>query len=743
MEQYIEKTRKKGVHKIGNVYVNIGKLVKDFNKLYTKVKTGGFSCIYSKFIKEDACRTIQDIQGFKENISTILNKTLDPEELLCSLMIWFLREHMPTQQTYKLLGNSANAKYTRVITSNKPYSQTGPEKISDLIFKFQIKDESDDLVIDILNTRLINKLFIGEEKSSFMVYTESFMTYIDKTNNTHTFDLSKYQQKIKEPNPPLDLVTNLLAVKCMVVENITYNQIHENVSLSKSFKLVKSHSPLDKLKVFNVLNLQLSIFFKHLRIVGESYGFVHNDCHLGNILINSKNQLVLIDMGRVYFNFNPNIPSTSNTSNSPPSKKQKIEEEKVLDIYKGFIEEENQKFIKPNREPYKYDTIIKTIKQNKSDKKPIYINPFYRLDGITIPKGRTIEEFQHVYDYYVKNMYLFDISTIILNVLHHTIIDKECETFPLNGQEYNFREEVLRIFDKEHKDSENASLINNFVISTVEGEDESGQKRKEVKIELAIFNNMDNLLPSKFNLGIYIFAIFVIYVMELSPDYLEYYTEIKENETIDPEDISEDTIVLKRNENNSYTLEIYYTNFVEEMYCMWHSYQYINIPKIYIFYGYFHKHKDMIEKLKPQELNLGQQGGRKVCPKMPKIPGMPTSFNLNNNVNNNLHEIIGNTLLSDLNSLLASVKPELTEYDFKYKNDTIPNTVPEKADRFYEPESPEELNKLFQDYSQSTYKTLYSSIDELFKKGQNLDNFTEMIKYIKYKKNMNTNPKFS
>lgn len=697
MEQYIEKTRKKGVHKIGNVYVNIGKLVKDFNRIHTKVKTGGFSCIYKDLFGEDVCRTIQEIQGFKENILQILNTPLNPEKLLCSLMIWFLREHMPTKQKYILLGNSANAKYTRVITSNKPYSQTTQEKISDLIFKFQIKDESDDLVIDILNTRLINKLFIGDIKSSFMVYTESFMTYIDKTNNT--FDLDKYQQKIKEPNPPLDLLADLLAVKCMVVENITYNQVHENVSLSKSFKLIKSYDSLDKLKVFNILNLQLSIFFKNLKIVGELYGFVHNDCHLGNIFMNSKNQLVLIDMGRVYFNFNAKIiKDVPNTSN-PPSKKQKIEEEKILDIYKGFIEEENQKFIKPDQEPYKYETIIQKIKQKKSNKKPIYINPFYRLDDITIPQGKKIEEFQHVYDYYVKNMYLFDISTIILNVLHHTIIDKECETFKHNNQDYNFSEEVLRIFDKENENSDNASLINNFVISTFDGENDLGIKRKEVKIDLAIFKEPDNLLPSKFNLGIYIFAIFVLYVIELCP---EFYKEIKLNETIDPKDINKNTIVLKRNEENNYTLEIYYTKFVEEMYCMWHSYQYINIPKIYMFYGYFYKHKDIIEKLKPPELKSGQQGGRLKCQKIPKIPEMPASYNLDNK---NLHEIIDNTFPSDLNNLLDSKELELTDYDFKYKNDTIPDNIPEKSHRFYEPESQEELNKYLQNYTPNTNKT--------------------------------------
>jgi hypothetical protein len=725
MERYIEKTRKKGVHKIGNVYVNIGKLVKDFNRIHTKVnkiKVGGFSCIYNNLFKEDTCRNIQDIRAFKENIPKILNKTLDSEELLCSLMIWFLREHMPTEteQIYKLLGNSANAKYTRVITSNKPYNQTDPEKISYLIFKFQIKDESDDLVIDILNTRLINKLFIGEEKSSFMVYTEFFMTYIDEPNNT--FNLDKYQQKFKglDQTPP-----SLLAVKCMVVENITYNRVHENVSLKSLFKIITSYTALDKLKIFQILNLQLNIFFKHLKIVGESYGFVHNDCHLGNIFINSENQLVLIDMGRVYFNFNANILSTllkrQRNADKPDPKK-------VLEIYKSLIEEENQKFIEPDQEPYKYDTIIQKIKQKNSNKKPIYINPFYRIEDIgRFPVGKEKEDFQHVYDYYVKNMYLFDISTIILNVLHYTTIDKECETFQLNGQEYNFREEVLRIFDKEHEDSENASLINNFVISKDKG---------LVKIELAIFKESDNLLSSKFNLGIYIFGIFVLYIMKLFP---EYYTEIEENETKDPKDISEDTIVLKRNVNNSYTLEIYYRNFVEETYCMWHSYQYINIPKIYMFYGYFHKHKDMIEKLKPPELKPGQQGGRKVCPKMPKIPEMPTSYNLDKT--KDLYEIIDNTFLNNLNNILGYNK--LQDEDFKYKNDTIPNNVPEKAHRFYEPESPESPESQEIDYSKSTDKTLYSEIEELFNKRQNLDNFTEIIKYIKYKKKMKTNPKFS
>jgi hypothetical protein len=715
MEQYIETTRKKGVHKIGNVYVNIGKLVKDFNRIHTKVnkiKVGGFSCIYAEFFNEDVCKNIQEIEEFKNNIQIILKRTLESEELLCSLMVWFLREHMPKEQTYPLLGNSANAKYTRVITSNKPYNQTAPEKISDLIFKFQIKEESDDLVIDILNTRLINKLFIGEEKSSFMVYTESFMTYIDQKENT--FNLDKYQQKIKEPDPLLDL----LAVKCMVVQNITYNHVHENVSLKSLFKIIKTHTPLNKLKIFKLLNLQLNGFFIHLKKVGELYGFVHNDCHLGNIFINSSNQLVLIDMGRVYFNFNANILSTLKRQRNAD----KSEPKQVFKLYEELIEKENEKF----DEQYKYETIIQKIKQKNYDKKPIYINPFYRIEDIgRFPVNKKREDFQHVYDYYVKNMYLFDLSTIILNILHQTIIDKDCERFkldPNDSEDYNFREEVLRIFDEENESSEHASLINNFVISTDKGQDDLGRKRDEVKIELAILEDFDNLLSSKFNLGIYIFAIFVLYVMELSP---KYYTEIKTNETINPEDINEDTIVLKRNEDSSYTLEIYYTNFVEEIYCMWHSYQYINIPKIYMFYGYFHKHKDMIEKLKPVELKSEQQGGRKVCAKMPKIPAIPESFNVN--LNKNLHEIIDNTFPNDLNNILGSPELQLKDYDFKYKNDTIPNPVPEKAHQFYGLESQEELNKFFQNYipDSNANKTLYSEIDELFKNS--LEN-TKMIR---------------
>lgn len=684
MQQYIEKTRKKGVHKIGNVYVNIDKLVKDFNRVYTKIKVGGFYCLIP-----ESCRNIQEIEQFKENIEEIIGTKLNEEKMLCLLMIWFLREHMPEKEIYPLLGNSANARYTRIITSNKPYNKIDDEKKSDLIFKFQIKDTADDLVIDILNTRLINKLLTGNIKSSFMVYIESFMTYIDETTNT--FNLSKYQTKIleKPDHTPLDL----LAVKCMVVENITFNNVHENLSVDSLFKVIKSHNPLNKLQIFSMLNLQLNMLFKHLKIVGELYGFVHNDCHLGNILMNSNNQLVLIDMGRVYFNFYADI-NIPNTSNSRPFKKQRTEEGepkknlKLLEIYEALIVEENQKFIKKGQEPYSFDSIIKKIKEKKTNKKPIYINPFYRIEDIaTFPQDKKREDFQYLYDYYVKNMYLFDISTIILNILHYTIIDKECETFESNKETYNFREEVLRIFDKEHEDSDNSSLINNFFISKV--------NKTEVKIELVIFDNMDNLLSSKFNLGIYIFGIFVLYVIKLSPDY---FTEIKLDKTT--EDISGDTIVLKRNANNSYSLEIYYTNFVEEIYCMWHSYQYINIPKIYMFYGYFHKHRDMIEKLKPKELSVGQQGGREKC-------------SINNKEFNILKPKIAE--IFEYNETLADMldKPQHADNNSKYNNDTIPDiksipdTIPEKSHRFYEVESDEILQN-------NINKTLYSEIAELF-----------------------------
>ena len=654
-----------------------------------KIKVGGFSYIYNEIIPK-SYRTIKEIQEFKENISKILNTPLKSEKLLCSLMVWFMREHMPTETIYKLLGNSANAKYTRIETSNP----SNPDDKADLIFKFQIKDESDDLVIDILNTRLINKLFIGEEKSSFMVYTESFMTYIDSTNSI--FNLEKYKQKIIEG--PINTQLDLLAVKCMVVENIKYNQVHENLSLKSLFKIIEPNEPLKKITTLNLINIQLDKLFKDLQMVGELYGFVHNDCHLGNIFINSNNQLVLIDMGRVYFNFNAKIVRDASNINVQRSKKQRIEEStKLHELYSLLIEEENQKFTEIDyKEPYNYEKIIQNIKTKKTDKKPTYINPFYTIGDIKkIPDGKNIKDYEFLYEYYVKNMYLFDLSTIVMNILYYSITNKDCEYIEIiqnnETQSYNYRQLLLEYFDKDNRENEDVSLLQNIFIS----KDVDG-----VKIELTIFKNDSNLLRNKYNLGIYIFAIFVLYVIKFVP---ECFTELAQDQPQDELNISENTIVLKKNKNESYTLEIYYTHFVEETYSMWHSYQYINIPKIYMFYGYFYNHKEIIEKLKPSEQTQGQQGGRVKCTQMSKIPA---SFN----VNTNLHEIIDNTFPIDLPNILGNNK--LQDDDFKYKNDTIPNTVPVKARRFYEPESETEI---FKNYIPHTNATLYSEIDELFK----------------------------
>ena len=198
----------------------------------------------------------------------------------------------------------------------------------------------------------------------------------------------------------------------MVVENIKYNQVHENLSLKSLFKIIEPNEPLKKITTLNLINIQLDKLFKDLQMVGELYGFVHNDCHLGNIFINSNNQLVLIDMGRVYFNFNAKIVRDASNINVQRSKKQRIEEStKLHELYSLLIEEENQKFTEIDyKEPYNYEKIIQNIKTKKTDKKPTYINPFYTIGDIKkIPDGKNIKDYEFLYEYYVKNMYLFDL----------------------------------------------------------------------------------------------------------------------------------------------------------------------------------------------------------------------------------------------------------------------------------------------------------------------------------------------
>jgi hypothetical protein len=159
-----------------------------------------------------------------------------------------------------------------------------------LVAKFQIESDTDDLLVDNISGFIINTLPLPQHyRRHFMEYMDSCLTYIKMPPNkssSHKFDLEalkKFKHQQEEP------------IHQCVKMNLAH-VVDSPIALKDLFDQQKSFEEQGLL--LKKVGMLLGAMFH----VGRNYGFVHNDLHFGNILLNRKNgNLVVIDYGRVHF----------------------------------------------------------------------------------------------------------------------------------------------------------------------------------------------------------------------------------------------------------------------------------------------------------------------------------------------------------------------------------------------------------------------------------------------------------
>jgi thiamine kinase-like enzyme len=224
-----------------------------------------------------------------------------------------------------LFGSSANClrniiEFTNNLNSEKLYS-----------IKFQLNPKADNLLIDDLNGALLNKLATKENNKPqyFTNYIDSFMTYTKKKDDkTFVFN----EDLINILNETLDELNQIQngnfkddtfnIIYGVVLEDLNKNYIKVPINIQeqlpdtiKTFKSFINTYNLRELRL-EATNQPSSIgikfkeqftnLFDELHKLGHNYGFIHNDAHHENLLIDHNNttgimSLKLIDYGRSEF----------------------------------------------------------------------------------------------------------------------------------------------------------------------------------------------------------------------------------------------------------------------------------------------------------------------------------------------------------------------------------------------------------------------------------------------------------
>ena len=546
------------------IYINIKQLVKDFNKSARKAakQVGGFSHLFDQ-IKYEAninktcynCRgELNDMcalylaQILRDNTNiTYDNLPLDWKQ--CTYLINLMIKYSINLCYGKTLkGNSANALMTIINTIDITKNITNNSHIP-MIIKVQIDRRADDILIDAVNGQILEWIIQQQPQQqqqilrpNIMEYISSFRCYIQKNNNNKKYELDltiKYIEILRQKLNNTDLNKSYKSYKCFVAKAIKHKTMHT---------MIKDKLLRGKLH-------KLIPFVNNLLYLGEKYGFVHNDCHLGNILFDEdQNTFVLIDFGRVYFYISPN------TFGLP------------TDICNEILKNEKKKLDENygnNSSVYGTDLFshqMECIKNEEKNRNSVYINP-YISNKIQDNKS---------YFYYIKNMILFDISTMVMNILQNLSENNKLVTLL---SILNLTECISII----NNNNNTKIIINNTIIiqKKIENkENKENKEDKENKKDKVDKENKKDKVKSIFLLGIYIFTIFIEFL------------------------IKEFGVNSRFKYSQEENIEIEFTQFVEKDKLMWHCYQYLSIPKINKFANFMYSHHTNIEKLKSNITNI-------------------------------------------------------------------------------------------------------------------------------------------
>ena len=194
----------------------------------------------------------------------------------------------------KLKENSANCKFTiSLIDDKKVFIKT--------INYSKVKErKTDNPIFDCISGFIFNKIIEKEpDLSKFIAkYKYSFLSYTNRNiwNYNHlnpNMELSPYNKnKIDNDDLPMEYDKNIIYMSDAVESGLSIDEIF--------VKFIRSPSE-NKALVHEIIMNSVE-FFKFLKYMGITYGFIHNDLHFGNILYDPDNHtFVLIDLGRTCF----------------------------------------------------------------------------------------------------------------------------------------------------------------------------------------------------------------------------------------------------------------------------------------------------------------------------------------------------------------------------------------------------------------------------------------------------------
>lgn len=251
------------------------------------------------------------ITEVKELIKEINSKSQDDlfliKSYLCLLLHFYEYE---TIDDGKLIGNSSNCLFTIANVKSNNYELPVKLFIKVIDYSTQVIGSIIDLCIyDILSSIIFNKIFkvekykdfkdfIPEYKGSCLSYTKrdatgSYWDFNDIRNITER-DLTFYNGQTLQSN--LNPYYNFPVILVM------FEAIDNPLSVSNIFKLFSSQNTEENTNlVISVLANAYDMYI-FLETLGSDFGFMHNDLHFSNIILDqTKQKLVIIDFGRCIF----------------------------------------------------------------------------------------------------------------------------------------------------------------------------------------------------------------------------------------------------------------------------------------------------------------------------------------------------------------------------------------------------------------------------------------------------------
>jgi hypothetical protein len=212
------------------------------------------------------------------------------------------KNYIPTNNG-DLIVSSENCKFT--ISEVIMERQTLPEKIFIKVVDYHsqtIHHDNDLLILDVFNAIIFEKLLLVSENQKYRNFIPkfkgSFVSYIKNNWNYNEINYQNqlspyYYDNILSGNSPyyrqkaLVLMTESINIVSVLTLFLEYN--------------FDSSNPLHINRVSSVIS-KFADLYDFIKYIGYTYGFMHNDLHMGNVVYDiSNDRLVLIDFGKSAF----------------------------------------------------------------------------------------------------------------------------------------------------------------------------------------------------------------------------------------------------------------------------------------------------------------------------------------------------------------------------------------------------------------------------------------------------------